>query len=85
LHEITLARLDRKSCTTPLGRTHPVTLEDITTPGDDKKSVWAQIFGRDEKVVRLFRTMLDEEEATYRRLMELAHAVRPRFVDPTIE
>jgi ferritin-like metal-binding protein YciE len=48
-------------------------LKHDTIAGYDTKSVWAQIFGRD-KVAELLKTMLNEEEATHRRLMELARS-----------
>jgi ferritin-like metal-binding protein YciE len=51
-------------------------LKNDTIAGYDKKSVWAQIFGRD-RAGELLTIVLDEEEATYQRLMELARRVRP--------
>jgi ferritin-like metal-binding protein YciE len=58
-------------------------LKNNTITGYDKKSVWAQIFGRD-RADELVKIMLDEEEATHRRLMELAFTVRPPAVDHAI-
>jgi ferritin-like metal-binding protein YciE len=58
-------------------------VKDNTIAGYDKNSVWAQIFGRD-RVAELLKTMLDKEEATYRRLMELARRARPPAVHHAI-
>lgn len=74
---------DRTPRMTPRGRTHPMALKNNTIAGYDKKSVWAQIFGRD-RAGELLKIMLDEEEATYQRLMELARRVRPPAVDHAI-
>lgn len=54
-----------------------------TIAGYDRKSVWAHIFGRDRAGESL-KIMLDEEEATHRRLMELACTVRSPAVDRAI-
>jgi ferritin-like metal-binding protein YciE len=59
-------------------------LKNETIAGYDKKSVWAQIFGRD-RADELLKIMLDEEEATYQRLMELARRVRPPAVHRLME
>jgi ferritin-like metal-binding protein YciE len=58
-----------------------VALKDHRIPGYDKRSVWAQLFGRDDRVARLLKTMLDEEKSTYRRFMENACRVTPPAVD----
>ena len=50
-------------------------LKHTAIAGYDKKSVWAQIFGRD-RASELVEIMLDEEEAAHRRLMESACTVR---------
>ena len=70
---------DRTLGMTPHGRTHPLAVKNDTIVGYDKKSVWAQIFGRD-RAGELLTIMLDEEQATYERLMELARRVRPSAV-----
>jgi ferritin-like metal-binding protein YciE len=58
-------------------------LKNDTVAGYDKKSVWAQIFGRD-RAGELLTIMLDEEQATYERLMEIARRVRPPAVQHAI-
>jgi len=48
----------------------PVIMNDAIA-GYDEGSVWARILGRD-KLIEVLTSMLDEEEATYMRLMEFA-------------
>ncbi len=74
---------DRTPRMTLHGKTYPMALKNNTIAGYDKKSVWARIFGRD-RAGELLKVLLDEEEATHRRLMEFACAVRPPTVDHEI-
>lgn len=78
-----MAGSDRTPHMTPRGSAHPMTLRNDTTAGYDKESVWAQIFGR-VRAGESLKIMLDEEEATYQRLMELARRVRPPAVHDAI-
>ncbi len=74
---------DRAPRMKPHGRTTPLAVKNNTIAGYDEKSVWAQVFGRD-KLAELLKSMLDEEEATHRRLMEFARRVSPPAVQHAI-
>lgn len=50
-----------------------------TIAGYDRASVWAVVFGRDKAGERL-KKLLDEEEATHKRLIELTRTVSPAVV-----